>query len=62
VSFQGSTGRVHHAVRHLQGQLDQAVAHIRTLEAELKHGRSQGPEINGSDDWLPVSDKKYIYI
>uniref|UniRef100_A0A3Q3IZ49 Short myomegalin-like EB1 binding protein N-terminal domain-containing protein n=1 Tax=Monopterus albus TaxID=43700 RepID=A0A3Q3IZ49_MONAL len=33
--------RVHHAVRHLRGQLDQAVSRIRTLEAELKHGRSK---------------------
>ncbi|XP_034385028.1 uncharacterized protein si:ch73-95l15.5 isoform X2 [Cyclopterus lumpus] len=52
--LEGSTGRVHHAVRHLQGQLDQAVAHIRTLEAELKHGRGQYTEVNGSDDWLPL--------
>ncbi|XP_068425876.1 ELKS/Rab6-interacting/CAST family member 1 [Clinocottus analis] len=49
-----STGRIHHAVIHLQGQLDQAVAHIRTLEAELKHGRGQHTEINGSDDWVPL--------
>ncbi|XP_062421446.1 uncharacterized protein si:ch73-95l15.5 [Pungitius pungitius] len=42
----GSTGRVHHAVRHLRGQLDRAVAHTRSPE-----GRKS--EINGSGDWIP---------
>ncbi|XP_068592001.1 protein Daple isoform X2 [Cebidichthys violaceus] len=51
---ESTTGRVHHAVGHLRGQLDQAVAHIRTLEAELKHGRGQQTGINGSDDWVPL--------
>ncbi|XP_040901148.1 golgin subfamily A member 5 [Toxotes jaculatrix] len=48
-----TTGRVHHAVRHLRGQLDQAVSRIRTLEAELKHGRSKPAEVNGLD-WAPL--------
>lgn len=47
---ESTTGRVHHAVRHLRGQLDQAVSRIRTLEAELKHGRSKPTEVNGSED------------
>ncbi|XP_041798732.1 uncharacterized protein si:ch73-95l15.5 isoform X2 [Chelmon rostratus] len=51
---ESATGRVHHAVRHLRGQLDQAVSRIRTLEAELKHGRSTPPEVNGSEDWAPL--------
>ncbi|XP_071326383.1 coiled-coil domain-containing protein 158 isoform X2 [Trachinotus anak] len=50
---QSTTGRVHHAVKHLRGQLDQAVSRIRTLEAELKHGRSKPAEVNGSD-WAPL--------
>ncbi|XP_044064213.1 uncharacterized protein si:ch73-95l15.5 [Siniperca chuatsi] len=49
-----ATGRVHHAVRHLRGQLDQAVSRIRTLEAELKHGKSKPTEVNGSEDWAPL--------
>ncbi|XP_035528216.1 uncharacterized protein si:ch73-95l15.5 isoform X2 [Morone saxatilis] len=51
---ESSTGRVQHAVRHLRGQLDQAVSRIRTLEAELKHGRGQPTEVNGSEDWAPL--------
>ncbi|KAK9514216.1 hypothetical protein VZT92_027697 [Zoarces viviparus] len=51
---ESTAGRVHHAARHLRGQLDQAVAQIRTLEAELKHGRGQQTQINGSDDWVPL--------
>ncbi|XP_054477818.1 uncharacterized protein si:ch73-95l15.5 [Anoplopoma fimbria] len=49
-----ASGRVHHAVKHLRGQLDQAVAHIRTLEAEVKHGRGQQTQTDGSDDWVPL--------
>ncbi|XP_037641080.1 uncharacterized protein si:ch73-95l15.5 [Sebastes umbrosus] len=49
-----TTGRVQHAVRHLRGQLDQAVSQIRTLEAELKHGRGKPTEVNGSEDWAPL--------
>ncbi|TMS11033.1 hypothetical protein E3U43_020026 [Larimichthys crocea] len=41
---ESATGRVHNAVRHMRGQLDQAVSRIRTLEAELKHGRSKPAE------------------
>ncbi|KAM8869625.1 uncharacterized protein AB9W97_016869 isoform 1-T7 [Spinachia spinachia] len=41
----GSSGRVHHAVRHLRGQLGRAVAPSRSL-----HG--QRSEINGSDDGI----------
>ncbi|XP_032374967.1 putative leucine-rich repeat-containing protein DDB_G0290503 [Etheostoma spectabile] len=55
---QSTTGQVHHAVRHLRGQLDQAVSHIRTLEAELKHGRSKTTEVNGSEDWAPLLQKE----
>ncbi|XP_039886815.1 uncharacterized protein si:ch73-95l15.5 isoform X1 [Simochromis diagramma] len=46
--------RVHHGIRHLKGQLDQAASRIRTLEAELKHGRSKQVEVNGSQDWAPL--------
>uniref|UniRef100_A0A667X4E9 Uncharacterized LOC115373698 n=2 Tax=Myripristis murdjan TaxID=586833 RepID=A0A667X4E9_9TELE len=51
---ESTTGRVHHAVRHLRSQLDQATARIRSLEAELKHGKSKSAahtEVNGSEDW-----------
>ncbi|XP_070767888.1 putative leucine-rich repeat-containing protein DDB_G0290503 [Enoplosus armatus] len=48
------TGRVHHAVRHLRGQLDKAASRIRSLEAELKHGKSKPTEVNGSEDWAPL--------
>ncbi|XP_029307615.1 uncharacterized protein LOC115021354 [Cottoperca gobio] len=51
---ESTTGKVHYAVRHLRGQLDQALSHIRTLEAELKHGRSKQTESNGSEDWAPL--------
>ncbi|KAM9353540.1 uncharacterized protein ABDE67_005924 [Symphorus nematophorus] len=51
---ESTTGRVHHAVRQLRGQLDQAVSRIRTLEAELKHGKSKPTEVNGSEDWAPL--------
>ncbi|XP_039974392.1 uncharacterized protein si:ch73-95l15.5 isoform X2 [Xiphias gladius] len=50
---ESTTGRVHHAVRHLRGQLDRAVSRIRTLEAELKHGGSKPAEVDGSD-WAPL--------
>nr|XP_046255998.1 uncharacterized protein si:ch73-95l15.5 [Scatophagus argus] len=53
---ESTAGRVHHAVRHLRGQLDQAVSRVRTLEAELKHGRSKPAEVNGSEDW-PVQQE-----
>ncbi|XP_047455331.1 uncharacterized protein si:ch73-95l15.5 [Mugil cephalus] len=49
-----STGRVHHAIRHLRGQLDQAASRIRSLEAELNQGRSKPTEVNGSEDWAPL--------
>ncbi|KAI3361322.1 hypothetical protein L3Q82_013497 [Scortum barcoo] len=51
---ESAAGRIHHAVRHLRGQLDQAASRIRTLEAELKHGRSKHTEVNGSADWAPL--------
>ncbi|XP_049902858.1 uncharacterized protein si:ch73-95l15.5 [Epinephelus moara] len=51
---ESTNGRFHHVVRHLRGQLDQAVSRIRTLEAELKHGRSKPTEVNGSEDWAPL--------
>ncbi|KAG7216554.1 hypothetical protein INR49_002041, partial [Caranx melampygus] len=50
---QSTTGRLQHAVQHLRGQLDQAASRIRTLEAELKHGKSKPTEVNGSD-WAPL--------
>lgn len=49
-----TAARVHHGIRHLKGQLDQAASRIRTLEAELKHGRSKQVEVNGSQDWAPL--------
>ncbi|XP_070691328.1 myosin-9 [Pempheris klunzingeri] len=52
-----TTGRVQHAVRHLRGQLDQALSRVRTLEAELKHGRSKHTEVNGSGDWAPLVEE-----
>lgn len=51
---ESTNGRFHHVVRHLRGQLDQAVSRIRTLEAELKHGRGKPSEVNGSEDWAPL--------
>ncbi|XP_068179263.1 uncharacterized protein si:ch73-95l15.5 [Antennarius striatus] len=50
---ENGTSKFHHAVRHLRGQLDQAVSRIRTLEAELKHGSSKPPEASASEDWAP---------
>uniref|UniRef100_A0A3P8U397 Si:ch73-95l15.5 n=1 Tax=Amphiprion percula TaxID=161767 RepID=A0A3P8U397_AMPPE len=40
--------RVHHAIRHLRSQLDQAASRIRTLEAELKHGKSKPASLGRS--------------
>ncbi|XP_034554072.1 uncharacterized protein si:ch73-95l15.5 [Notolabrus celidotus] len=51
---ESTSGRVQHAVKHLRGQLDQAVSRIRTLEAELKHGKSKPTEVNGSEDWASL--------
>ncbi|XP_073341636.1 uncharacterized protein [Pagrus major] len=51
---ESTTGKVHHAFRQLRGQLDQAVSRIRTLEAELKCGKSKPTEVNGSEDWAPL--------
>ncbi|KAK1895642.1 tRNA (pseudouridine(54)-N(1))-methyltransferase [Dissostichus eleginoides] len=54
-------GRVHASSweEHLwEGQLDQALSHIRTLEAELKHGRSKPTEVNGAEDWAPLVHEK----
>uniref|UniRef100_A0A3Q3X1K2 Short myomegalin-like EB1 binding protein N-terminal domain-containing protein n=1 Tax=Mola mola TaxID=94237 RepID=A0A3Q3X1K2_MOLML len=42
---ESKAGRLHHAVRHLRGQLDQAVSRIRTLEAELEHGKTKQTEL-----------------
>uniref|UniRef100_A0A8D3BC74 Short myomegalin-like EB1 binding protein N-terminal domain-containing protein n=1 Tax=Scophthalmus maximus TaxID=52904 RepID=A0A8D3BC74_SCOMX len=50
---QSTAGRVRQAVGHMRGQLDQAVSRIRTLEAELEHGRSKPSKVNGSD-WAPA--------
>ncbi|XP_042279165.1 uncharacterized protein si:ch73-95l15.5 isoform X1 [Thunnus maccoyii] len=55
---ESTTGRVHNAVKHLQGQLDQAVARVRTLEAELKHGKSKPTEVNGSEEWTPLAQEE----
>ncbi|XP_008279315.1 golgin IMH1 isoform X2 [Stegastes partitus] len=51
---ENTTARVHHAIRHLRSQLDQATSRVRTLEAELKHGKSRPAEVNGSEDWTPL--------
>lgn len=51
---ESTTARVHNAIRHLRSQLDQAASRIRTLEAELKHGKSKSTEVNGSEDWAPL--------
>ncbi|XP_023141974.2 uncharacterized protein si:ch73-95l15.5 [Amphiprion ocellaris] len=51
---ESTTARVHHAIRHLRSQLDQAASRIRTLEAELKHGKSKPAEVNGSENWAPL--------
>ncbi|KAM9309936.1 uncharacterized protein KZ484_025851 [Pholidichthys leucotaenia] len=51
---ENTTAKVHHAIRHLKGQLDQATSRIKTLEAELKHGRGKAAEVNGSEDWAPL--------
>lgn len=51
---ESTTARVHHAIRHLRSQLDQAASRIRTLEAELKHGKSKPVEVNGSENWAPL--------
>lgn len=56
---ESTSGRVQHAVRQLRGQLDQALSRIRTLEAELKHGKSRPAEVNGSEDWASVSLLSY---
>ncbi|XP_030604858.1 uncharacterized protein LOC115793853 [Archocentrus centrarchus] len=50
---ESTAARAHHGIRHLKGQLDQAASRIRTLEAELKHGRNKPEEVNGSQDWAP---------
>lgn len=55
---ESTAGKVHHAYRQLRGQLDQAVSRIRTLEAELKHGKSKPAEVNGSEDWAPLVQKE----
>ncbi|KAM4600776.1 uncharacterized protein ACJ7VT_020663 [Polymixia lowei] len=58
---ENTAGKMHHAVRQLRGQLDQAVARIRTLEAELKHGSnkpSANTEVNGSEDWAVLPRKE----
>nr|XP_020500144.1 GRIP1-associated protein 1-like [Labrus bergylta] len=55
---ESTSGRVQHAGKHLRGQLDQAVSRIRTLEAELKRGRSKPAEVNGSEDWAPLVQEK----
>ncbi|XP_034030080.1 uncharacterized protein si:ch73-95l15.5 [Thalassophryne amazonica] len=49
-----TVGKLGHAVRHLQDQLDQAVTRNRTLEAELKYGGSKPTEVNRSEDWAPL--------
>ncbi|KAM9852005.1 uncharacterized protein ACBR49_005107 isoform 1-T2 [Aulostomus maculatus] len=53
---ENTTGRIQDAVKHFQGQLDQAVTRIRSLEAELKYGRPA--EVNGSEDWAPLTQEE----
>ncbi|XP_053700148.1 uncharacterized protein si:ch73-95l15.5 isoform X1 [Synchiropus splendidus] len=50
---ENTSGRVQHAVRHLRSQLDQALAKIRHLEFEQKHGKTNLPEVNGFESWNP---------
>ncbi|XP_055759335.1 uncharacterized protein LOC129837305 isoform X2 [Salvelinus fontinalis] len=56
---ESNTGRVHLAVRQLRGQLDQAMARIKTLETELKHGTKTKPDTNvsGPEDWIKLPQK-----
>lgn len=56
---ESAAARVPHAVRHLRGQLDQAVSRIRTLEAELRSGRSpREAKVNGSEEWHPSDQEE----
>ncbi|XP_024253228.2 uncharacterized protein si:ch73-95l15.5 isoform X2 [Oncorhynchus tshawytscha] len=56
---ESNTGRVHLAVSQLRGQLDQAMARIKTLETELKHGTKTKPDTNvsGPKDWIKLPQK-----
>ncbi|XP_041722118.2 uncharacterized protein si:ch73-95l15.5 [Coregonus clupeaformis] len=56
---ESTSGRVHLAVRQLRGQLDQAMARIKTLETELEHGTKTKPDtnVNGPEDWLKLPQK-----
>ncbi|XP_029959461.1 uncharacterized protein LOC115397348 [Salarias fasciatus] len=47
---ENGAGPLHAAIRFLQGQLDQALDHIRTLEDQLEGGRSHGSEVNGEEE------------
>lgn len=53
--FQSSAAGAHHGIRQLTGQLDRAASRIRTLEAELKQGRSSPEDVNGSPGRAAVS-------
>ncbi|XP_069571164.1 golgin subfamily A member 3 [Brachyistius frenatus] len=55
---QSATGRVQLAMKQLRVQLDQAGSRIRTLEAELKRGRSKPAEVNGSEDWSSLDGEE----
>lgn len=52
---------MHLAVRQLRGQLDLAMARIKTLETELKHGTKTKPDTNvsGPEDWIKVSTEQF---
>uniref|UniRef100_A0A674EEJ4 Uncharacterized LOC115177029 n=1 Tax=Salmo trutta TaxID=8032 RepID=A0A674EEJ4_SALTR len=56
---ESNTGRVHLAVRQLRGQLDLAMARIKTLETELKHGTKTKTDTNvsGPEDWIKLPQK-----
>lgn len=51
---QSNTGRLHHAVGHLRGQLNEAVAHVETLEAELKN------QTGKRTAYIKTSDKENV--
>ncbi|XP_061632261.1 uncharacterized protein si:ch73-95l15.5 isoform X2 [Phyllopteryx taeniolatus] len=53
---QSASRRLHQVVRHLRGQLDQAEARVRTLEAHLKPGIPQDDD--ATKDWTHIVRKE----
>ncbi|XP_076006675.1 uncharacterized protein LOC143001017 [Genypterus blacodes] len=54
---QTSAGRLHHLVGDLRGELERAAARVRTLEAQVKPGRSRPAQVNGSEDGDPLTQQ-----